>query len=215
MKSGLVLSFLLFMSSVLVYGQLEKGNCFMYGSSSMGLSTEKDSYTSGSTTTESSKSTYFDFSPSAGYFVIDNLPVGLKIQFNHSKTKNSNSSDEYTGNQIMAGPFARYYFLAQEKLKPMAEAYVGFGSSKNTTKYSSGSYDYKSAIFSYSLGAGASYFLTEHVAFDALIAFDSMKYTDKSSNPEEAVRATSSDDSSNKYAGICINLGIVVVIPNN
>jgi len=211
MKPGSVLAMVLFLSSTIVFGQLEKGNIFIQGSSSIGFSSEKYSYTHAGTTTESSKSTHFGFGPKVGYFVIDNLPVGLAINVNTNKTKSIGSSNESSSSNFTIGPFARYYFLPQDKLKPMAEISAGFGSSKDKSTYSSYTSESKYGIFEFSIGAGASYFVTDHVAFDLLIDYHSSKYKLKSQT--SPAKSTLVEDTSDRYTGIGVNIGIVVTIP--
>lgn len=209
-KPLLVLLFLLL--STFVFGQLEKGNIFIQASSSIGFSTEKYSITRAGTTTEYSKSTHFGFGPKVGYFVIDNLPVGLAINVNTNKTKYTGGSYESSNNNFTIGPFARYYFLPQDKLKPMAEISAGFGSSKD--KYTSSlntTEESKYGIFKFSIGAGASYFVTDHVAFDLLIDYSSSKHKLKSQTSSS--KSTLVEDTSDKYTGIGVNIGIVVTIP--
>ncbi len=212
MKTKVVLALMLFLSSTVVFGQLDKGNIFIQGASSLGFSTEKYTYIHGGTSTESSKTTYFDFNPKVGYFIIDNLPAGLAIDLSTTKTKAIDSDDESTSNSITIGPFVRYYFLPQGKLKPMGEAYIGFGSSKNKSSYSSYTYETKYGIIQYSIGVGGSYFLTDNVAFDLLIGYKSCKYKLKSES--SPAKSTAAEDSSDKYTGIAFNFGIVVIIPN-
>jgi outer membrane protein len=212
MKTGFVLALMLFLSSTVVFGQLESGNIFIQGSSSLGFSTEKYTYINGGTSTESSKTTYFDFNPKVGYFIIDNLPAGLAIDLSTAKTKAIDGDDESTNNSFTIGPFVRYYFLPQDKLKPMGEAYVGFGGAKDKYKYASYTYESKYGIIQFRLGAGGSYFITDNVAFDMLISYNSCKYKLKSES--SPVKSTASEDSSDKYTGIGINFGIVVIIPN-
>lgn len=208
-KPPLVLLFLLL--STFVFGQLEKGNIFMQASSSIGFSTEKHSYTQAGTTTEYSKSTHFGFGPKVGYFVIDNLPVGLAINVNANKTKYTGDSEEDINNNFTIGPFARYYFVPQDKLKPMAEISAGFGSSKDKYTYSGHTSESKYGIFKYSIGVGASYFVTDHVAFDLLIDYSSSKHKLKSETGQ--TKATSVEDRSEKFTGVGVNIGLVVTIP--
>lgn len=212
MKSGSALVLLLLLSSTVVFGQLEKGNIFIQGSSSIGFNTQKDTYTHAGTSTEASKSTNFNFSPKAGYFIIDNLPVGLAINFDTYKSKATNSDNEYSSLDFTIGPFARFYFAPQDKLKPMAEAYVGFGSSKSKSKSSSYTSETKYGVFKFGVGAGASYFVTDHVAFDLLIGYSSI--TDKLKSETSPAKSTTAEDTSYKYTGIGINIGVVVTIPN-
>jgi opacity protein-like surface antigen len=211
MKQRSVLALLLFLSSTVVFGQLEKGNIFIGGSSSIGFSTEKYTYTHSGTSTESSKSTNFGFYPKVGYFLIDNLPVGLEMNVNFYKNKAINGDNESTSSDFTIGPFARYYFIPQEALKPMVEAYVGFGSSKDKSKYSSYTNESKSGVLKFGIGVGASYFVTDNVAFDLLIGYNATTYKLKSQT--SAAKSTTVEDTSNKYTGIGVNIGVVVTIP--
>jgi hypothetical protein len=213
MKQGLTLFLLLFLSSTLVFGQFAKGNFFIQGSSSIGFSTEKYTYISGGTSTESSKSTHFGFKPKVGFFVIENLPVGLAIHVDTYKSKGIDTDNENSSNDFIIGPFARYYFLPQEKLKPTAELYVGFGGSKDKSTYSGNKTESKYGIFEFSIGAGASYFVTEHVAFDVLIAYNSTKYNLKSQTSPSDAKSIAAEDQSDKYTGIGINIGIAITLP--
>jgi outer membrane protein len=213
MKPGSVLVALLFLSSAVVFGQLEKGNIFIQGSSSIGFSSEKYTYISGGTSTESSKSTNFGFSPKVGYFVIDNLPLGLLIDVNAYKNKAIDSDNQNTSNELLFGPFARYYFLPQNELKPMAEIYAGFGGSKDKSDYSGYSNESKYGIIKLGIGAGASYFVTDHVAIDMIIGYNSSRYKLKSHTAAARSAASEDEDETDKYAGLGISIGIVVTIP--
>ena len=214
MKLKPFLAVLLFLSSTFVFGQLEKGNCFLHGSSSMGFSTEKYTYISGGTSTASSKTTHFGFNPKAGYFIIDNLPVGLAIHVSSYKSKSIDTDDKSSSTDFTIGPFARYYFFPLDKFKPMAEIYAGFGSSKDKSTFSSYTTESKYSIMEFSIGAGASYFVTDHVAFDVLLSYNSFVYTLKSETTPGDVKSAASVDSKDKYTGIGINFGVVVTIPN-
>ena len=55
-----------------------------------------------------SKSYSFSLIPWAGYLVIDNLVVGVNLEWQNSGGKSSTSLKS-TGNSILVGPFVRYY----------------------------------------------------------------------------------------------------------
>jgi outer membrane protein len=213
MKTGSVLTLILFLSSAVVFGQLEKGNIFLQGSTSIGFNTQKYSGTSGGTTTEYTKTTSFNFKPQAGYFIINNLPVGLIIKTDFSKTKYTNSDSYDKNSGFIIGPFVRYYILELDKFKPMAEVYAGFGSKKSEYKGYSTTSEYKYGEIELSIGGGASYFLTDQVALDLLINYQYSRLNDKSSSNGGGIKSTTSDDNIEKYSGIGINLGLVVIIP--
>jgi hypothetical protein len=214
MKSGLTFIVLLCLSSTLVFGQLEKGNLFIQGSSSLGFYAEKYTYIAGGTSTESSKSTHFGFKPKAGYFIIDNLPVGLAINFNTNSNKNISNSDKSSSTNLSFGPFARYYFLKLDKLCPMAEISVNLGSDISKSTYSGYKSDKKYGVFEFNLGVGASYFVTDHIAFDVLLSYYADKYKLKSQSSTSPAKSTqSSGISTDKYTGVDFSIGVVVTIP--
>lgn len=215
MKKGLSLALLLILSSIFVFGQLEKGNIFIQGSGSLGFTTEKYFNVAGGIATEFSKSTRFKLTPKAGYFIIENLPLGLFMDFNFYKTKETSSDNEYNDNAVTIGPFVRYYLLSQEKLKPVVEAFAGIGNSKSKAKYSTYTSEYKYGIFKMGFGAGASYFITNNAAFDLLVGYYSSTYKLKTQSNSGAIKRAASEDQGEKYTGIFLNFGVVVTIPHN
>lgn len=215
MKKGLTLALMLILSSIFVFGQLEKGNIFIQGSSSFGFTTEKFSNVAGGTATEASKSTCFKLTPKAGYFIIENLPVGLSMDLDFCKTKETSSGNEYTDNAVTIGPFARYYLLPQEKLKPAIEAFAGIGNSKSRAKYPSYTSEYKYGVFKVGFGAGASYFITNNAALDFLVGYYSSTYKLKSQSNSGAIKSVASEDQGEKYTGVFLDFGVVITIPHN
>jgi outer membrane protein len=213
MKPTTILFLSLFLTTSVVFGQLEKGNFFVQGSSSLGFNSEKYTYISDGTSTESSKSTSFRFRPKAGYFIMDNLPVGLDIYVNSYKSKSIGDDRVSTNSDFTFGPFARYYFLQQDKLMPMAEIYAGLGSSKDKTTGSSYDSESKYGVFEFGIGAGASYFITDHVAFDLLLSYYVDRYNLKSETSPAGVKSTLATDKTDKYTGINLSIGIAVTIP--
>lgn len=199
--------------TTIVFAQVEKGNLFFQGSSNIGFNSEKLTTTSGNSSVESYKETSFNFSPKVGYFIIDNLPVGLAIDLRTYNTKYPDVSDYIDKSMSVAfGPFVRYYILKLENLYPFVEIGAGFGSSKYTETYNSSSTITKYGIFKYNLDIGASYFITDHIAFDLLLGYKSIKYKDK--DPQQDARRASVEEVSEKYSGMGANIGITVTIPN-
>lgn len=215
MKSILTFILLLFLSSTFVYGQIEQGKFFLQGSSSLGFYAEKYTYIAGGTSTESSKSNHFGFKPKAGYFIIDNMPVGLAINFNTNSNKNISNSDKSSSTNLSFGPFARYYFLKLDKLCPMAEISVNLGSDISKSTYSGYNSDKKYGVFEFNLGVGVSYFVTDHIAFDVLLSYyvDKYKLKSQSSTVPPAKSTQSSGISTDKYAGVDFSIGVVVTLP--
>ncbi|WP_460985256.1 outer membrane beta-barrel protein [Spirosoma fluminis] len=107
-------------------------------------------------------------SPSAGYFVMDNLLVGtgLPLSVSTSKTDNPGLLLKTTTTGIGLAPFVRYYF-GESKLKP----YIGVSYS-----YTANHYTYKTRLDKASgsghtsllvPGIGLAYFINRNIALNA------------------------------------------------
>src|SRR3989337_2214932 len=59
--------------------------------------------------------TQIDFSPNAGYFLLDNLAVGARVGLNYRKQETTKTTS------LGFGPFARYYF-GTTNIRPFGQA---------------------------------------------------------------------------------------------
>jgi outer membrane protein len=130
---------------------------------------------------EDIRTTQFRFQPSAGYFVIDNLMVGLNLNLTAQKSDDGFGGDDKV-NSFSVGPFARYYkFTSNERFAFFGELGTQFGTATNRPD---GGNERKSSSFSIYLSPGFSYFFTENWALDLTLAgisynsFDPNKDTD-------------------------------------
>jgi hypothetical protein len=138
-------------------GNIKKGDLLIGGT--VDFSSSKRANTEGSYQE-------FNFSPDAGYFFMNQLAGGLRVNLNSSKYE-SVGSDKTT--QFMLAPFVRYYFLpATQKLNVFADADYGFGKVKST-----GSEDYNISAFSGK--AGVAFFLTPATALEFSLGYTSAK----------------------------------------
>ena len=114
------------------------------------------------------KSTSFTtaIGPKVGYFVMDNLAVGLELNIQTSKSTIDNDfgDTEVTSNAFAALVFGRYYL--DNNL--FGEAAVGIGSQKVETGILG---DQKSSVFGFRIGAGYAFFLGDHVAIEPSINY--------------------------------------------
>lgn len=189
----------------------EKGKLFLTGASRFGISVGSEKSKSGGSTVDDSKSTYYDldFLPKAGYFFIDNLVGGIFIDLELYNNKTKSSGYGYKGTTFIIGPFARYYVPVTSQIVPFAEAQVGFGIDNYSSRSSSSSdwYKTKENVFTYRLGAGATYFINNIVGFDMFMGFLHDAYIYKDSDDEDR-----SSDSKSIYNEFNLQLGIVVVL---
>jgi hypothetical protein len=116
----------------------------------------------------SSENTNFEFSPNAGYFVINNLAIGANMQISYDKLGNLEVSS------FGIGPFARYYFT-DAKIKPFFLGDMNFLNQKISTSAGSNT----ETAFNYFLGGGAAVFINENVAIEGILGYDHTKVSDE------------------------------------
>lgn len=121
---------ILFSVTTAAFSQINKGQWLIGGNAS--FSTDKDN-----SSISKDRSTTFQLSPNAGYFVSDKLAVGARINFMSDKNEvEYGSYTEATNTSVSLSPFVRYYFLPKtEKLNLFADAGYVYGRIKNTYKF--------------------------------------------------------------------------------
>jgi len=117
----------------------------------------------------SEKTTDFtlNLQPRVGYFVIDNLAVGIDLGLHICSERNKDDDNDKFDHRILGiGPFIRYYYPL-EKVYPFVEANTIFGQefSKRIN------WEYKENVIIYNLGIGGAFPLGERVTLDALLGY--------------------------------------------
>jgi hypothetical protein len=104
------------------------------------------------------KASIINFSPNAGYFFIDKLAGGLRMEFARAKAEGEDAVSA-----LLVAPFARYYFLPAKdsKLNIFADASYGFGS------------EAKSSINQFAIQAGPAVFLGPNTALEFTLFYKS------------------------------------------
>jgi opacity protein-like surface antigen len=136
-----------------------KGNLFISGS--VGVTSEK---------TGDVKSTGFNFSPKAGYFVSNNIAVGVALGFDSTKDDNGVNTI-VKDNNFSVGAFGRYYFTPSSQFSVFGQLGFDVNSTKSTTDVTvanvTTSTESKANGFGVALAPGVSYFLSNHFAIEA------------------------------------------------
>lgn len=120
MKNFFALLFVVSFSISLVQAQIEKGTIFVGPASNL-------NYTSAGANGADEKTNTFNLQLGVGYFVAENLTIGLTAGVNSTKFRGIKSE------ATVIGPFARYYLNGQIILG------VGYNSTKFTDQNSFGS----------------------------------------------------------------------------
>ncbi|MEN9444498.1 MAG: hypothetical protein RIS47_1388 [Bacteroidota bacterium] len=148
--------------------QTTQGNYLVGGASALSFSSNKVTPEYDGEKGDDSKSSSFDFSPQVGYFVMDNLAVGLDLAYSSTTDK---GDVDVTSTTTVVGVFGRYY-LAGEKFRPFAQAELGYAA--NSIKMDE---TYKFSGLVYSAEVGAAYFLTESISLDLSLAYSAGSLT--------------------------------------
>lgn len=135
-----------------VFAQINKGQWLVGGTA--GFQSHKQGET---------KATEFDFSPNAGYFFIDKLAGGLRVDLTSIKYKDADDAST----SFLFSPFVRYYFLETAKpLNIFADASYGFGSQKEGGESASQN--------GFAISAGPALFLSPNTALEFALQYRSM-----------------------------------------
>ena len=157
------------------------GDILNVSSMNIGYTTLKNKDDSGDDDDYKDKEFSFNFSPKVGYFVIDNLALGIDFTIASSFGKTTNTEYKYNSALLTAGPFVRYY-IPTKKVLPFAEAMYSVGSRKTSSNWDGDETTYKYGVQLYSVGIGVAIPLGEKASFDALVGYHSTTYKAKEDN---------------------------------
>jgi outer membrane protein len=169
MKNHLKISFVLVVLiglSALATAQTERGNLLLSGSSEMdfaGYSLKvKNSYSD----EDEGKISTIGFKSGAGYFIADNLALGLQFSLSYKSEKED--GDEFTEMIRMFLPFARLYF-GKNNIKPFVQAAYGMGLQKTKEFYIEEEY-----ITGYEIDGGMAVFFSKKLSLDFTLGYGSI-----------------------------------------
>lgn len=117
--------------SLAVSAQFEAGNIFVTGS--LGFGSGNSESTIGSTTSEGPKTSNFMFRPAAGYFLNQNIAVGLGFGTESERTVRKGFNNLELEDKISMLEFfifMRYYMACSGRFGWFAQPRIGFGSGK-------------------------------------------------------------------------------------
>ncbi len=158
-----------------------KGNFLIGGT--LGFSTatssvEQDS-DAGSFEGEGAQATQFNIAPNIGYFVANNIAVGVGLDYTFNETREpidfadpntdfleSNDSD------LLFGPFARFYLPLKANKFFFVETNLGFGSSSDEFETLNGRQTQSTNIFALGVGPGFSIVSGDAIGIEALVKYN-------------------------------------------
>lgn len=198
MKRTFILSCLGILLSLGLNAQTEKGrlitglssNLNLSNSSLMGISFGSSKYHSDDPNFQESASNQvftINLNPRVGYFLIDNLAIGLDLTYSYNQEKNGESSNLYKQSAFTGGPFLRYYYPLNESLL-FGEVYGSYGKLLTSYDYTDNSLfedtEYETLILNYGLAVGLSFPLTDMTFFDCAIGYNAYKFSPQDDDSE-------------------------------
>ncbi len=188
-KELMVMAVLAFLATA-SFAQTEKGKVVFSGASDLSFSSMKyQQEYDGEDMGDDSKMNTFNIKPSVSYFVIDNLSLGLALDFESQKV------EDYKETSFMVGPMVRYYF-GTSNIKPFIQGDVMFGSYKEDDD----GWDSKKKLSAWDLGAGVAIFVNDFISVDLGLGYVSLTATDDED-----------DKSKVKASGVVFNGGFSIV----
>lgn len=169
------------MAQVTLLQPTQRGN-FVIGSR-IGFSTAKSSVdvqsTTGSIKGDGGSSAQFNLSPGIGYFFAQNFVVGISMDW--LKTNSSTGVDLNGGtlapqksenNNVLFGPFIRYFFPSGEDKAFFLGTTVGFGNSKNQFISNNTTQTINNSLLTIGVGPGFTIYSKNGLALEALVKYN-------------------------------------------
>ncbi|NOU48579.1 MAG: porin family protein [Bacteroidales bacterium] len=180
----LILCWMVMILSIPMFAQTSKGDFVISGGTNLQFIAGNYKHVYDGTTLSKYSTNAFSLNPLVGYFVIDNLAVGLMAQFASSKDKNDDD-DVYKTSQISLMPMAIYYFPVDGNFRPFLQTGIGYASQNMTYTPKNGDEDKQTySGIGFTFGGGVAYFVAKNISFELGIAYS--QSTLKDSDDEKA-----------------------------
>lgn len=179
MKKLLLTATIVIGSLLTMNAQTEKGNWTFGGGSTFSYSSNNQKYEyDGNEYDEKEKLSNVTFSADGGYFVIDNLSVGLNLIITSTKETYEGyyGTTDYKSSSFALLPQATYFFRNDSNIAPFLGAKVGYmyaGGEEDSDKYSG---------LALGANAGLAYFINSNVSVDLLVEYLKTSMSNKEDN---------------------------------
>jgi hypothetical protein len=199
---------IILIAALLCYTQMiaqvtDRGN-FVMGST-LGFATSSSDIAkddgSGVDKSEGPSTRQIHFAPSIGYFLIDNLAAGIRMDYTLNR-QDAPTREKTKDSDLLFGPFGRYYFPVGDDIAFMIEAGFGFGTSSDFTNVGGERQSINTNIFAFGIGPGITIVSSEAIGLEALF-----KYNFARSNFDTELQGITSETTTTTNA-FDISLGI-------
>lgn len=192
MKKVFLLAITLAFTNV-IFAQTEKGKFVLSGATGLQFISSKIDYKYDGKLQGDDTQSSFSIMPSIGYFVIDNLAVGLSANF--SSTTEKYEGGKHTVSSTMLLPTAIYYFPVAGQIKPLLQ--VGAGLMYTREK---GSFNVdKMSGLALNFGGGVAYFINDYLSLNLGLSYNMANLKDNDNSKKVA-----------KHSNFAANIGFSV-----
>lgn len=140
--------------------QTEQGKVVLSGATGLQFVSSFSKVEYGDSSDNDIENRSYSIMPSIGYFVKDNLALGIATNFSYNTVENGEYA--YTTNSTMLMPNLVYYFPTKGQFRPLLQGGAGFMAI--TTKQDSGKFTMRG--FAANIGAGLAFFMTDYVSLN-------------------------------------------------
>lgn len=148
------------------------------------------------------QNTQWNVAPSIGYFLFDQFVLGIGMDYTSSSEKNE-GEETTRDNDLLFGPFARYYVPFGDKAF-FLQANFGFGNSTDNLILGGVKQNINTNILAYGAGPGFTIFSNDALGIEALVKYN---YARSKFNVDVAGVTTSTTTKTNQIA---LSLGMQV-----
>lgn len=185
--------------------QTSKGSWVLSGKAGLGFNSAIQKYKANGTTVDGPKVSILTITPSVGYFVMDNLAIGLDLNYTSTRTTvKINELDldyDSTNSTLSLLPNATYYFPTGSNFRPYLGAGIGIGSTKAMNPLT----DEESTASGLLWGAkgGFVYLLNNSVGLDFGLSYNNLTTSETIQN----IKVTTTTGNFGVNAGISVFFG--------
>lgn len=149
---------------------LQRGN-FMIGST-LGLSTASSRVEQGGAETEGLSARLIQVAPSMGYFVLENLAVGIGADFTVDRVSDPELGSTRDNSNLLFGPFGRYYLPLDDNVAFFGLTNFGFGNSTSEKVISGQPEGIRNNIFAFGIGPGLMVYTKGGFSLEAIVKYN-------------------------------------------
>lgn len=198
---------LLLAGAVALFGlsnaQMQKGSWVIGASSTVGFNNHNSTSKFNGTSVEGPSVSTIAVTPSAGYFVANNIAVGLDLSLASVTSKQDTNISGVTVNvkntmtTFSVMPTGTYYFYNEGKVIPYLGAGIGYASLSEKTTYKaagvSNTTDDSYSGFAWKVKGGATYLVTNSIGLDLGLTYGQQYFNEEVPGTNSKINTTLKD----------------------